>query len=731
MSDDFGMSNFGMRRLTAFYSRNFAAHFPATCFQSSYFSPFRMYFKGYNFETDRTTFIYQLDVSSCPFPKADCCRLPLDHMLVRTKSDASVLEVRLDGKVLGHDVDERGLTIYDLAVSPTQLKSMQLEIVTPATGYNYPSDLCPQSRYPGSCDVISYDESKTCCAERAALPYELFFPNNLPPGSVGPDVKAPPPSPLPPAPPSPPPPSPPPPPPSPPPPPPDGWSFCCIDDLPKSPYNLKFMGSRTTGSDTAYSFQLVVRKLNYSYPDFDGPEKGNCAQMNLRDMGVAIYDNLLVKSVQFNGSVVPNYWTEPQGVRPDANWLYIPVMKDFADFQEETPIDFVVTVRGLIPSLCPANEFLHSPNACEFAMHGKDEDTHCCPHGATKKGGPYDDCCVDDIEKAPYRMEYYKNTPTEASTTYDFAIKVVNVTGIDYDLEEEALCDHMTLDYAQIQIYKNVEVVQVQWEDRIMAFNTTPATDYSKWLNINGINRFINDFDPNRPTKFKVTVKGYVNELCPAGWLLDAGGKVICEYALHGTQSDHSCCPHDITRPGQEEPDCGCRDDLAGTPYRLGYQLAGVAPNRTMFNFDMAKVDPAAAADFDGAPDKNFGLDVDCGGMSVKSISFAIHKNINVKDVIFNGFNYTWQYEPYTDTTKWLRILDLDYNPADFPASAPIPLQVLTTGPAVTELCPAASQYNSQAACEYFIFGRSNDSECCPVGVTSWYTPNLLMTARR
>ena len=39
-------------------------------------------------------------------------------------------------------------------------------------GYNYPSDLCPHSRYPGSCDVIAYDQQETCCVERAALPYD-------------------------------------------------------------------------------------------------------------------------------------------------------------------------------------------------------------------------------------------------------------------------------------------------------------------------------------------------------------------------------------------------------------------------------------------------------------------------------------------------------------------------------------------------------------------------------
>ncbi|PNH06258.1 hypothetical protein TSOC_007379, partial [Tetrabaena socialis] len=656
---DFGLGSYGLRRLSGFYARNFAAHFPSTCYQSSYFSPFRMYFKSYAFDNiaKRTTFIFQLDVSTCPYSKGECCRLWLDHMVIRTNSSAKVLAVRLDGQKKDFDLGVQGLTIYRMAVEPTQLRSMQLEVDTPMDGYNYPSDLCPNSRFPGSCDVISYDESKTCCAERAALPYEMFFPNTLPPASNEPTSAGtrPPPSPSPPTPPPPSPPSPPRP----------------IAPLLPSPESCD--GFKQTGSDTAYLFQLVVRKIDFAYPDFDGPEDGDCSGMNLRDLGVAIYDNLLIKSVQFNGTL-QDYWVEKQGVKPDAQWVYINTFRNLDDFQESNPIDFVITVRGKVDSLCPANEFLHSDNACEFTMHGKDGDQHCCPHGATKRGGPYDDCCVDDIEKAPYRVDYIKTVLTPNTTAYDFAIRVVNVTGTDFDLDEPAACDHMTLDYASIQIYKNVQVVQVMWEERIMSFNTTPATDYSNWLNINGINRFVTDFDPNMPTKFKVTVRGSVRELCPAGWIFDAGGATICEYALHGIQGNHTCCPHDITHPGDDTPDCGCRDDTAGTPYRLGYQLAGAGPNLTMFNFDMAKVDPAASVDADGAPDQQFGADVDCSGMGVKSITFAVHPDLQVKDVIFNGFNYTWQFEPYTDSAKWLKILDLDYRPSDFPDGKPVPL---------------------------------------------------------
>lgn len=270
---------------------------------------------------------------------------------------------------------------------------------------------------------------------------------------------------------------------------------------------------------------------------------------------------------------------------------------------------------------------------------------------------------------------------------------------------------------------KHIEVLEVTWEQRIMEFNTTPATDYSKWLHIKDINRFLPDFDPNAPTKFKITVRGFVRELCPAGWLLGAGGKPICEYVLHGVQGNHTCCPHQVTEASILAPDCGCRDDEAGTPYRLGYSLMAEDPSHTMFNFDMGKVDPNALKDVDGAPDRNFGVDVDCSEMTVKYITLAVHKDVEVEAVIFNGFNYTFQFEPYTDEAKWLKVLDLDYSPSDFPDKTTIPLQILTTG-SCTELCPASSLFASQSSCEYYVFGKSLGSECCPRSTTTWTTPN-------
>lgn len=152
--------------------------------------------------------------------------------------------------------------------------------------------MCPQSRYPGSCDTIVYDASKTCCTERSALPYEMFFPSPpSPPSDVGPGFNAPPPRPgsltppsLPPS----PPPTPSPPPPAPQPPPPDGYDMCCVDDAPQSPYVLSYQGSKLSGSDTAYLFQIMVRPVDIFADDIDGPQFGDCSQMNLRDIGVSI-----------------------------------------------------------------------------------------------------------------------------------------------------------------------------------------------------------------------------------------------------------------------------------------------------------------------------------------------------------------------------------------------------------------------------------------------------------
>jgi hypothetical protein len=144
--------------------------------------------------------------------------------------------------------------------------------------------------------------------------------------------------------------------------------------------------------------------------------------LRLARLSLPADDNLLLKSVQFNGSAVSDFWTEAQGVRPGAQWLYIPVFKQYSDLSDGYPIDVVITVRGTVPELCPANDFLHSGVACEFVFHGKDDMSQCCPHGATRRAGPYDDCCVDDIEKSPYRVQYLASDIKANTTTYEFQV---------------------------------------------------------------------------------------------------------------------------------------------------------------------------------------------------------------------------------------------------------------------------------------------------------------------
>lgn len=377
-----------------------------------------------------------------------------------------------------------------------------------------------------------------------------------------------------------------------------------------------------------------------------------------------------------------------------------------------------------------------SPNACEYAFHGRDADanTQCCPHGITRKQGPPEDCCMDDLPKTPYRVEYVASGFGETTTEMDFQLRVVNVSGIDTDLLEPAVCDKMSLDYAQIQLYKHVVVEKVMWGTRQMSFNVTSSTDYSNWLNINNIDRFITDFDPADPVKFTLTLRGFVREPCPGTMIFETSAAPVCQYVLHGRQSAYTCCPLGFTGRGRPEDECGCRDDLAETPFRLAYTLAGGAPSdQSMFNFDLARVDPKAVKDYDMQwPDHNVtrdfsavsGLEVACGGMNIKDLVFAVHADTEVVDVAFNGFNYTYQFEAHSDPkAKWLRVLDLDYSTWHLSATRAAPLSVVVKG-SPRELCPASSLFGSQAACHYFILGKNEAyDECCPASVTSWFMP--------
>ena len=92
-----------------------------------------------------------------------------------------------------------------------------------------------------------------------------------------------------------------------------------------------------------------------------------------------------------------------------------------------------------------------------------------------------------------------------------------------------------TLQYPSPSIFaladSHVVVEQVLWEGtRIMDFNITPATNYSNWLNINDINRFYTDFDPNVTVPLTIILQGYVNEPCPASVCVLPGWRALQEY---------------------------------------------------------------------------------------------------------------------------------------------------------------------------------------------------------
>lgn len=82
----------------------------------------------------------------------------------------------------------------------------------------------------------------------------------------------------------------------------------------------------------------------------------------------------------------------------------------------------------------------------------------------------------------------------------------------------------------------NVDVDRVVIEGRLMPWNYTFSTNTSRWLNINGINRFYTDFDAVRPLQVEVYLMGYINEPCPAQAKYDAPG-LYCQYVFHGVQS--------------------------------------------------------------------------------------------------------------------------------------------------------------------------------------------------
>lgn len=78
-------TGYSRRLLQAYYSRNFGDNV-GTCYRSSYFSPYRLYFINQDFDNDLNLaqIHFQLDVTACPVANAYCCSQKLDHFLLRT-----------------------------------------------------------------------------------------------------------------------------------------------------------------------------------------------------------------------------------------------------------------------------------------------------------------------------------------------------------------------------------------------------------------------------------------------------------------------------------------------------------------------------------------------------------------------------------------------------------------------------------------------------------------------
>lgn len=100
-----------------------------------------------------------------------------------------------------------------------------------------------------------------------------------------------------------------------------------------------------------------MTKVDKNAIDFDGPEDGDCSGMNLRDMGISVYDDLIIKYVSFNHTN-STFYNDAAAVKPMSKWIYLDLFKTLDDFSEAYPVDVVVVARGKVDALCPAMEFM-------------------------------------------------------------------------------------------------------------------------------------------------------------------------------------------------------------------------------------------------------------------------------------------------------------------------------------------------------------------------------------
>jgi hypothetical protein len=118
--------------------------------------------------------------------------------------------------------------------------------------------------------------------------------------------------------------------------------------------------------------------------------------------------------------------------------------------------------------------------------------------------------------------------------------------------------------------------------------------------------------------------------------------------------------------------------------------------------------------------------------MGLRDIKMSIFNYMEVTDVTVNNAHLDWQYAPNNGYSSWLTILGVDYTPSDFSRPyRPLNVTVAVKGQ-YPELCPAAAVFGSQASCEYVVIGYDggpNRDECCPKGVTAYYSPGWLQTS--
>lgn len=118
---------------------------------------------------------------------------------------------------------------------------------------------------------------------------------------------------------------------------------------------------------------------------------------------------------------------------------------------------------------------MHSENACEYAIHGRDNKQQCCPHGITRFTSP-DTCCIDDLQRTPYRLRYLYHEPTVNSTTWAFDVALVPAyNDVDFDGTELGRCDRMSLEYTQIQICECHACMLTDGCSKACAFGFVPA----------------------------------------------------------------------------------------------------------------------------------------------------------------------------------------------------------------------------------------------------------------